>query len=592
MRYLRRFNETDQFDILNDSVKDLLPKTLSVYTSNGTYTFDKDTITREIDILRICYSHNTMNDYNGDDLVDGEPDTLELDMHFMGSNKGLKIAVDITYGDSMVSEFTIETPNKINVGHYNGIDSVADPETHFGFEDDSLQDLCRFFNKFGFKLAPKDFTFIDKHPESYVREDVKLTPLSGGEYVMVVNNDEASRNKYLKDLTALLKMRGIEYLIATTPQDVERINSQEKIIGAILTGSEHRITNPNSDKEGVASKKALEILDCPILGICFGFQMMAKLAGAEVKSTGKHNLTHTKISKYDMHPLFDGINMKTIDFSFDFNDFVVNCPSGYKVIGEVGSYIVAVANDSQKRYGTLFHPEDTERTWKVIDNFTKMFHHAQEEQDNIQSGKFQHIKSFESVAEASSRESTTRTKSISEEEFLDILRENCNNFSFENDILWRNSGGDFGDFGLFLEKERRQTIGKYSYKTFFDLRKGYPVPRYKSLIGSSSREGADFLGSGSKNFIVIPFDNSQIVFAGSPDLALWSKVDQEFTDDLFVMTQYGENFKVPNYKLSAIRSSSKLGTFKKAKEYGFEFFTTSPCLLLHESKIDWLKSML
>lgn len=389
MRYLKTFNEANQFDIMKNDIKNLLPKTLSVYTTNGTYTFDKDAITRETDILRVCYSHNTMEDYNGDDAADGEPDTLELDMHFMGTGEGLKIAVDITYGDSMVSEFTIETPNKISVGHYNGIDSVADPETHFGFNDGSLQDLCKFFNSFGFKLAPKDFTFIDKYPDSYVREDVKLTPLSNNQLVMVVNNDESPRNRYLKDLVAFLKMRGIEYVIATTPQDVERISSQEKIVGAILTGSEYRITNPQSNKEGSASRKALEIIDCPILGICFGFQVMAKESGSEVKSTGKHNLTHTKLTKYETHPLFDGVDMKSIDFSFDFNDRVMNCPQGYKVIGQVGSYIAAIANESEKRYGTLFHPEDTERTWKVLDNFTKMFHHAQDEQDNIQKGKFQ-----------------------------------------------------------------------------------------------------------------------------------------------------------------------------------------------------------
>lgn len=392
MKYLKKFNEVanTQFNILNDDVKVLLPKTLSVYTTNGSYKFDKDTITREVDILRICYSHNTMLDkYDGDESADGEPDTLGLDLHFIKSGNNLKIAVDITYGDSMVSEFTIETPNKIKVGHYTGIGSAADPKTHFGFDDGSLQDLCRFFNHFGFKLSPKDFTFIDKYPDTYVKEDVKLTPLSNKEVVMVVNNDEVTKNEYLDDLVDFLNMRGIKYVVATTEQDVDRISSQEKVVGAILTGSNYRLTNPKSNIEGSASKKALSILKCPILGIAFGFQIMSKESGAEVKDYKKHNLTHAKLTKYDNHDLFSGIDMKNIDFSFDFKDYVATCPNGYKVIGQVGSYIVAIANDNQKRYGTLFHPEDTERTWKLLDNFTKMFHHGQEEQDNLKIGKFQ-----------------------------------------------------------------------------------------------------------------------------------------------------------------------------------------------------------
>ena len=133
------------------------------------------------------------------------------------------------------------------------------------------------------------------------------------------------------------------------------------------------------------------------------------------------------------------------------------------------------------------------------------------------------------------RESKTRTKPVTEDEFLEIIRENCKNFSFMNDVLWRKSNRSFGDLGLFSEKERKQTIGNYNYKEFFDLRKDYPVPRYKSLIGSTSKEGADFFGSDSDMYMVIPFDNSQIVFAGTPDLALWSKLGQEFIDNLFTM---------------------------------------------------------
>ena len=86
------------------------------------------------------------------------------------------------------------------------------------------------------------------------------------------------------------------------------------------------------------------------------------------------------------------------------------------------------------------------------------------------------------------RESKTRTKGLNEEEFLEVFKENCKNFSFDNDMLWRNSN-NFGDFGIFFEEARIATIGTYNYKDFFDDRKEYIVPRYKSLIGSNTKEG-------------------------------------------------------------------------------------------------------
>ena len=192
-----------------------------------------------------------------------------------------------------------------------------------------------------------------------------------------------------------------------------------------------------------------------------------------------------------------------------------------------------------------------------------------------------------------SRESRTRTKSLSEEEFLEIIRTNCKNFSFMNDLLWRKSNKDFGQLGLFLESERKATIGKYNYHTFFDLRKEYPVPRYKSLIGSTTEKGAEYFGSDTDLYMVIPFDNSQIVFAGSPDLALWSKTKEDFSDRLFIMKEYTKNFEVPVDELTKIRDASTLSSWsKKLPEFGFEFFISSPCLLIHKSKVNWLRNNL
>jgi len=146
-----------------------------------------------------------------------------------------------------------------------------------------------------------------------------------------------------------------------------------------------------------------------------------------------------------------------------------------------------------------------------------------------------------------------------------------------------------------LEAERKGTIGNFNYKDFFDFRKDYIVPRYKSLIGSTEPNGAEYLGSEGNLYLIIPFDDANIVFAGASDLALWSKLGQEFSDNLFVLETYVKSFKVPNEKLWSIFSSSKLGSFSnkiKDKNLGFEFFTNSPCLLLSKDKVDWLRSII
>ena len=190
------------------------------------------------------------------------------------------------------------------------------------------------------------------------------------------------------------------------------------------------------------------------------------------------------------------------------------------------------------------------------------------------------------------RESKTRTKGLNEEEFLEVFRENCKNFSFENDMLWRNSN-NFGDFGIFFEEARIATIGTYNYKDFFDDRKEYIVPRYKSLIGSTTKEGSVAFASTSTTYIVIPFDGANIVFSCSPDLALLSKMKQEFSDSLFLLRQYDAGFKAPVSGLFDMMSNTAISSLidkSIEKNIGFEYFTNANCLMIKEENIEWLKN--
>lgn len=156
------------------------------------------------------------------------------------------------------------------------------------------------------------------------------------------------------------------------------------------------------------------------------------------------------------------------------------------------------------------------------------------------------ILEYKEFLDRSTRDS--RTNPLNEKEFMQLLNDNCKNFSFDNDQLWRQKVNHGSEFGLFHNSERAGTIGQYNYKEFFDLRTknpDYPVDRHSSLIGSTTELGAEYFGLNSNLFTIIPFDETEIVFAGAPDIGLWSKTNQEFRDDLFILTKYNKNFKVP-----------------------------------------------
>lgn len=395
MKHLKKFNESEglvepgKITIYDVEIKSALPKQLEIYTNNGNFTLKLDEFTREIDILRVPYSQNTAA-ITGDVLSDAEPDTLELDIHFVKNEKGLKILVDVTYGDAMLSEFSIESPNKVSVIHYNGIGSVADPETSFGFSDQSLKELIMFFNRFGYKLTPKDFTFIDKYPDTFIqKESIKLTPISNNETILIVNNTKPQENRFLDNVIKYLKFRGINHVMASNPEEVVKMNQEHKIIGAISTGSDTRI----KDNFKTPSEKALSILKCPIMGISYGMILMGKSESKTKEERLIHD--HLNLTKFNSkHPLFKDVDLKTTQFSFSFYDYLTHCPDGFKVIAKLDDKIAAIANDSQKRYGVLFHPEDIERTYQILDNFIKMCHTGQDDLDSLQTGKFEHLNTF------------------------------------------------------------------------------------------------------------------------------------------------------------------------------------------------------
>jgi hypothetical protein len=100
-----------------------------------------------------------------DSNIWGFPSTLEFDFYFLKVNKDFKIDIDITLGDAMVSEFSIEKPNKVNVIQYTSWRSKSDlSNTVFALEDKSLKSFVDFLNKFvGFDLSVDDFKFLDKY---------------------------------------------------------------------------------------------------------------------------------------------------------------------------------------------------------------------------------------------------------------------------------------------------------------------------------------------------------------------------------------------------------------------------------------------
>lgn len=183
----------------------------------------------------------------------------------------------------------------------------------------------------------------------------------------------------------------------------------------------------------------------------------------------------------------------------------------------------------------------------------------------------------------------SRTKEINGADLLQMLEENCKNFSFENTQLWRSKTKKY-NFELF--KPGPRNADPLAFKDFFnDIEHNideYPVVRKNSLIGGTDKEICKKLVCNDV-YLVIPFDDSEIVFC--PIMDMWAMGDDRRNLSGKNMLVGGKPISKDNFtKVSYTESFQYLDRGKGG--HGCEFFISSPCLLVHEDKIEWLKKEL
>ena len=137
--------------------------------------------------------------------------------------------------------------------------------------------------------------------------------------------------------------------------------------GIIFTGGPASVFGDDSPR---CDSKIFE-LGIPVLGICYGMQLMSYTLGGNVASANKREYGTTEVSIDNSSKLFEGFG-NTNDFLMSHTDFVEKVPEGFKNIGHTSSCPnAAIENEEKKLYGIQFHPEvnNSVNGTKVIKNF-------------------------------------------------------------------------------------------------------------------------------------------------------------------------------------------------------------------------------
>jgi len=145
--------------------------------------------------------------------------------------------------------------------------------------------------------------------------------------------------------------------------DVKNLKNSD---GIVLSGSPFSV-----NKNLISSAKDIFNLDIPILGICFGMQLIAKIFNGELKKAKKTEFGETQINIVRENELFREVPRKTVVWMSHF-DTVYRLPPGFNTIARTNNIeVAAFENKNKKIYGVQFHPEVSHTKFgkKIIENF-------------------------------------------------------------------------------------------------------------------------------------------------------------------------------------------------------------------------------
>ena len=173
----------------------------------------------------------------------------------------------------------------------------------------------------------------------------------GGQYNQLIARRVREQNVYC------------ELLPCTTP--VEKLLAKQPK-GIIFTGGPNSVYGENAPR---VDRKLLEA-GIPVLGICYGCQLIAHTLGGKVQSADTREYGKQEI-RYKASPLFAGIPEKAVCW-MSHTDRVTEVPGGFEVLADTETCSVAAMGDAARKiYGVQFHPEvmHTQYGTEILRNF-------------------------------------------------------------------------------------------------------------------------------------------------------------------------------------------------------------------------------
>ncbi|GAB6283411.1 MAG: glutamine-hydrolyzing GMP synthase [Ignavibacterium sp.] len=174
----------------------------------------------------------------------------------------------------------------------------------------------------------------------------------GSQYTQLISRRIREANVYCEIFSDLISV-----------EEIMKLNPK----GIIFSGGPSSVYDENAS----SFDKNIFELNIPILGICYGLQLICHLLNGEVKQANEREYGKTILKVIDEDELLKGVKKESVVW-MSHGDYVTKLPDDFKILAtSEHSPIASIANMKRKIYGVQFHPEvaHTEEGNKIISNF-------------------------------------------------------------------------------------------------------------------------------------------------------------------------------------------------------------------------------
>lgn len=187
--------------------------------------------------------------------------------------------------------------------------------------------------------------------------------------ILIVNNSKTNDNKFYKKMLKVVQDTGKKYIVVKNLAQLNNIGKQN-ITSIILSGSKLMVTNNDFTKyplDFMMNIIAITRYDVPVLGICFGCQIINYIFGG----------TLSKLPKTLDEDIYVNVDNFRDKLRFSLNYVIKDLGKDMNVIATAkyknNTFPCFIKHNDKSIYGCLFHPEAHTDTQKIIVTFCNTY---------------------------------------------------------------------------------------------------------------------------------------------------------------------------------------------------------------------------